>query len=43
MTAIPLAVLVLFGVIVAGGPHAFFRTMERSLERMVQWVSDMAS
>jgi hypothetical protein len=43
MTAIPLAVLLLFGVIVAGGPHRLLRTMERSLERMVQWVSEMAS
>ena len=43
MTAIPLAVLVLFAVIVAGGPEDLFRTMERSLEKVVDWVSQMAS
>ncbi len=43
MTAIPLAVLVLFAVIVAGGPEDLLRTMERSLEKMVNWVSELAS
>lgn len=43
MTTIPLAVLVLFAVIVAGGPEDLLRTMERSLEKMVNWVSELAS
>lgn len=43
MTAIPLAVLVLFALVVAGGPQDLLRTMERSLEKMVNWVSELAS
>ena len=33
----------LFAVIVAGGPEDLFRTMERSLEKVVNWVSQMTS
>lgn len=43
MTAIPLAVLVVFAVVIAGGPEDLLRTMERSLEKMVNWVSELAS
>lgn len=43
MTAIPLAILVLFAVVIAGGPEDLLRTMERSLERVVNWVSELAS
>jgi hypothetical protein len=43
MTAIPLAVLVIVAVFMAGGPEDFLKMMERSLEKMVNWVSEMAS
>ena len=43
MTAIPLAILLVFALIVAGGPEDLLKLMERSLERMVTWVSEMAS
>jgi len=43
MTAIPLAILLLFLVIIAGGPVDLLKWMERSLEQVVTWVSDMAS
>jgi hypothetical protein len=43
MTAIPLVVLVVFAVVIAGGPEDLLRTMERSLEKMVNWVSELAS
>lgn len=43
MTAIPLAVLVLFAVIIAGGPEDLLKWMERSLEKVVTWASEMAS
>jgi len=43
MTAIPLAILVLFAIIVAGGPEDLLKTMERSLEKMVDWVSEIGS
>jgi hypothetical protein len=42
MTAIPLAILVLFAMIIAGGPGELLDTMEHSLEKMVKWVSDLA-
>ena len=43
MTAIPLAILVVFAVFISGGPHDFLKLMERSLERVVTWVSEVAS
>lgn len=43
MTAIPLAILLLFGVVAAGGPHDLLKLMERSLERVVAWVAEKAS
>jgi hypothetical protein len=43
MTAVPLAVLLLFAVIIAGGPQDLLKTMERSLEKVVKWVTEMTS
>jgi hypothetical protein len=43
MTAIPLAVILLFALIVTGGPEDLLKWMERSLEKVVTWVSEMAS
>jgi hypothetical protein len=43
MTAIPLAILLLFAIIVAGGPEELLKTMERSLQKMVDWVGEMSS
>lgn len=43
MTAIPVTILVLVAVFIAGGPEDLLRTMERSLEKVVDWVSQMAS
>jgi len=43
MTSIPLAVLLLFAVIAAGGPVDLLKWMERSLEKVVSWVSETAS
>jgi hypothetical protein len=43
MTAVPLGVLVLFVLIIAGGPHDLLRMMERTIEAFIQWVTDLAS
>ena len=43
MTAIPLAILLIFAVFISGGPKDFLKMMERNLEKVVTWVSDMAS
>jgi hypothetical protein len=43
MTAVPIAVLVFFAVILAGGPEDLLKIMERSLEKLVQWVTELAS
>lgn len=43
MTLVPLGVLVLFGVFIAGGPHDLLRMMERTIEALIQWVSERAS
>ena len=43
MTAVPLLVLLFFAVIIAGGPEDLLKFMERSLEKVVSWVADLAS
>jgi hypothetical protein len=43
MTAVPLTVLLIFGVIAAGGPKDLMKLMERSLEKMVAWAGTMIS
>lgn len=43
MTAVPLGVLVLVATYIAGGPHDLLRIMERTMEAVVQWVSELAS
>lgn len=43
MTMIPLGVLVLFALFIAGGPHDLLRMMERTIEAVIQWVSELAS
>ena len=43
MTAIPLAILVLVAVVIAGGPEDFLKVMERSLEKIVSWVAELSS
>ena len=43
MTAVPLLVLVFFAVLIAGGPEDLLKIMERSLEKVVNWVAELAS
>jgi hypothetical protein len=38
MTAIPIAVLVLFAVVAAGGPKQLLKIMERQLQSTVDWT-----
>jgi hypothetical protein len=37
MTAIPIAVIVLFAVIASGGPKGFLKSVERQLRSTVEW------
>ncbi len=43
MTAVPLAVLLLFGLVAAGGPEKLLIKMERSLAAAVSWVAQLGS
>ena len=43
MTAVPIAVLLFFAVIIAGGPEDLLKILERSLEKVVSWVAELGS
>ena len=43
MTAVPLAVLLLFGLVAAGGPNKLLIKIERGLATVVSWVTGTAS
>ena len=38
MTAIPIAVIVLFAVVAAGGPKQLLKNMEKQLRSTVEWT-----
>lgn len=38
MTAIPIAILLLFATIAAGGPKELLKVMERTLQSTVDWT-----
>jgi hypothetical protein len=38
MTAIPIAVILLFVTVVAGGPNELLKVMDRQLRLAVEWV-----
>ena len=38
MTAIPIAILLLFAIIVAGGPKELLKAMEQKLQSTVDWT-----
>jgi hypothetical protein len=43
MTAVPLAVLLLFGLVAAGGPYKLMIKIERGLANVVSWVTGSVS
>lgn len=43
MTAVPLAVLLLFCVVAAGGPNKLLIKLERGLATVVSWFTDSVS
>jgi len=43
MTAVPLAVLLLFCLVAAGGPNKLLIKIERGLASVVSWVTGSAS
>jgi hypothetical protein len=42
MTIIPLAILVFFGIVIAGGPREAMVWIEHYLEAFVDWISHLA-
>lgn len=43
MTAIPIAILVVFLMVIAGGRGELFNTLERFLQAMVEWAVGLVS
>jgi hypothetical protein len=43
MLSVPVGILVIVALFIAGGPEDLLRYMERSLESMVGWVVDLTS
>ena len=43
MTIIPFAILLFFGVVIAGGPREALVLIEHYLEAFADWVSHLAS
>jgi hypothetical protein len=41
MTAIPIAVMLLFAIVVAGGPKEFLKYMEDQLRSTVDWTLEL--
>lgn len=41
MTTIPIAVIVLFAVIAAGGPKELLKNMEKRLRSTVEWTAQL--
>ena len=42
MTLVPFAILVFFGVVIAGGPHEALVLIEHYLEAFADWVAHLS-
>lgn len=41
MTIIPVAMMVVFAMIITGGPNGLLKTMERTLASIIAWVVEL--